>query len=198
MKKSLIVFAGIALVLMFGSCATSSQLEVGEPIAPKEQVVLGMDGIPQPDWVYARVSTQDMHYESGYGKMSDRQNSIKRATVEAKNKIAEWVSTKVKEVIVTYVNDAGSGDSRQALDAMESISLQVAEATLSGVTTDKMWIDAEGGVWVLCSIPLENVEKNFEPAAEAVAEAFTTNDAADVANAKMKDTFARLLQTPVL
>ena len=198
MKKSLIFLAAIAMIMMLGSCATSGRTEVVEPIAPKAQVVIGMDGIPQPDWVYTRVSTQDLHFESGYGKMSDRQNSMKRATVEAKNKVAEWVSTKVKEVIVTYVNDAGSGDDRQALDAMETISLQVAEATLNGVTTDKMWIDAEGGVWVLCSMPLENMEKNFEPAAEAVAEAFATNDAADAANAKMKDTFARLLLTPAL
>ena len=128
--------------------------------------------------------------------MSDRQISIKRATVEAKNKIAEWVSTQVKEVIVTYVNDAGSGSDRQALDAMEAISLQVAEATLSGVTTEEMWIDVEGGVWVLCSIPLENIEKNFQPAAEAVAEAFAKNEAADAANAKMKDSFAALLNKP--
>lgn len=198
MKKILMVLAALAIVFMLGSCATSKQATAVDPHTPKAQVVIGMDGIPQPDWVYSSVQAQDMHYESGYGKMSDRQNSIKRATVEAKNKIAEWVSTKVKEVIVTYVNDAGSGDNRQAMDAMESISLQVAEASLSGVTTDKMWIDAEGGVWVLCSIPMVNVEKNFEPAAEAVAEAFKTNDAADAANVKMKDSFARLLQTPAL
>jgi hypothetical protein len=193
MKKHWMIIAIVIIISVVSGCAT---VENVDPIAPKALVVIGQDGIPQPDWVNATPSAQDVHYESGYGKMSDRQNSIKRATVEAKNKIAEWVSTKVKEVIVTYVNDAGSGANRQAIDAMETISLQVAEATLSGVTTDKMWIDAQGGVWVLCSIPLVNVEKNFEPAAEAVAEAFSTNDAADAANAKMKDTFARLLQTP--
>ncbi len=126
--------------------------------------------------------------------MSDKQNSIKRATVEAKNKIAAWVSTTVKEVVVTYVNDAGSGDNRQALDAMEVISQQVAEATLSGVTTEEIWVDAEGAVWVLCSIPMANIEKNFEPAAEVVAEAFVESDAAAAANAKMKDAFANLLK----
>ncbi len=186
----------ITMLFMFGSCTTSKQFEVGEPVEEKAQVVLGMDGIPQPEWVYSRVSAQDLHYETGYGKMSDRQNSIKRATVEAKNKIAEWINTNVKEVIVTYVNDSGSGDNRQALDAMESISMQVAEATLSGVTTEKMWIDAEGGAWVLCSIPLANIEKNFEPAAEAVAEAFSENEAAEAANKKMKEAFAQLLSEP--
>jgi len=189
--KGRVVLIGVALVLILSGCTTGKSMD---KVEPAKAVVLGMDGIPQPDWVYKTVSAQDRHYESGYGKMTDRQISIKRATVEAKNKIAEWVSTQVKEVIVTYVNDAGSGADRQALDAMEAISLQVAEATLSGVTTEEMWIDAEGGVWVLCSIPLDNIEKNFEPAAAAVAEAFSENEAADAANAKMKDSFAAILK----
>lgn len=188
--KNRVILMAFVLVLLLGGCTTSRVAEKVEPVRP---VVLGMDGIPQPDWVYKMVSAQDRHYESGYGKMSERQISIKRATVEAKNKIAEWISTQVKEVIVTYVNDAGRGTDRQALDAMEAISLQVAEATLSGVTTEEMWVDAEGAVWVLCSIPIANIEKNFEPAATAVSEAFSENEASEVANAKMKDTFARLL-----
>ncbi|HKL56868.1 MAG TPA: hypothetical protein VJ854_00590 [Sphaerochaeta sp.] len=193
MKK--IVFALVALVLVFGLSGCATVAKDGPPPAPAKTIVLGADGIPQPDWVYKTVSSQDMHYESGYGKMSNKQISIKRATVEAKNKIAAWVSTTVKEVVVTYVNDAGSGDNRQAMDAMESISQQVAEATLSGVTTEEMWIDADNGVWVLCSIPLVNIEKSFEPAAEAVAEAFVESDAAAAANAKMKDAFANLLKS---
>ncbi|MGE4584404.1 MAG: hypothetical protein AB7C91_07140 [Sphaerochaeta sp.] len=192
MKKvvGLLVLATMALVLT--GCATA-RTEVTAP-APVVPLIIGAEGVPQPLWVSKTISTQDVHYETGYGKMSDKQNSIKRATVEAKNKIAAWISTSVKEVVVTYVNDAGSGEDRQALDAMEVISQQVAEATLSGVTTEETWVDAEGGVWVLCSIPMANIEKNFEPAAEAVAEAFVESDAAAAANAKMKDAFANLLK----
>ena len=192
--KKWISFLVVLVILALSGCATSRAVEPIPPAQPARPVVLGMDGIPQPEWVYKTVSAQDRHYENGYGKMSDQQNSIKRATVEAKNKMAEWVSTQVKEVIVTYVNDAGSGADRQALDAMEAIRLQVAEATLSGVATEETWIDAEGGVWVLCSIPLANIEQNFEPAAAAVAEVFAESDAAEAANAKMKDTFSRLLK----
>lgn len=192
MKKVLIVLVAAILVFGLSGCATTKK--GAKPPAPAKIVILGADGVPQPDWVYKTVSSQDMHYEAGYGKMSDKQISIKRATVEAKNKIAAWIRTSVKEVVVTYVNDAGSGDNRQAMDAMETISQQVAEATLSGVTTEEMWIDSEGGVWVLCSIPLANIQKSFEPAAEAVAEAFVASDAAEAANAKMKDAFANLLK----
>lgn len=192
MKKSMILIGFVFIAFLVMGCTTS--MGTVEATTPKVTVVLGMDGIPQPDWVNKTVSTQDMHYETGFAKMSDKQSSIKRATAEAKNKMAEWVSTKVKEVVVTYVNDAGSGDNRQALDAMEVISQQVAEATLSGVTTEEIWVEAEGGVWVLCSIPIANIEKNFEPAAEAVAEAFVESDAAAAANTKMKDAFANLLK----
>ncbi len=193
MKKVFIVL--VVIVMAFGLTGCASTKQDATPPAPDKKVILGAEGIPQPDWVYKTVSSQDMHFESGYGMMSNKQNSIKRATVEAKNKIAAWVSTSVKEVVVTYVNDAGTGDNRQAMDAMETISQQVAEATLSGVSTEEMWVDADGGVWVLCSIPLANVEQNFEPAAEAVAEAFVENDAAAAANAKMKDAFANLLKS---
>lgn len=192
MKKVSIVLISLVLLFSLIGCATTDKAD-SEP-KPVKKVILGADGIPQPDWVFKTVSAQDVHFESGYGKMSNKQNSIKRATVEAKNKIAAWVSTSVKEVVVTYVNDAGSGDNRQAIDAMESISQQVAEATLSGVSTEEMWVDSEGGVWVLCSIPLANIEKSFEPAAAAVAEAFVESDAAAAANAKMKDAFANLLK----
>ena len=191
MKKLLTILVLALLTLAMTGCATA---KVAEPVEPARPVIIGAEGIPQPDWVYKTVSTQDMHFETGYGKMSDKQNSIKRATVEAKNKIAASISTQVKEVVVTYINDAGSGDNRQALDAMEVISQQVAEATLSGVSTEEVWVDAENGVWVLCSIPIANIEQNFEPASEAVAEAFVESEAAEAANTKMKEAFANLLK----
>ncbi len=191
MKRWYSVLLVVLIALVLGGCAT--KVAKPTPVAPRP-VVIGAEGIPQPEWVYKTVSAQDVHYETGYGKMSDKQTSIKRATVEAKNKIAEWISTSVKEVVVTYLNDAGSGDNRQALDAMEVVSQQVAEATLSGVTTEEMWVDVDGGVWVLCSIPMANVERSFEPAAEAVVEAFSESEAAAAANAKMKDAFANLLK----
>ncbi|MGI6432562.1 MAG: hypothetical protein ACOXZ4_01665 [Sphaerochaetaceae bacterium] len=165
----------LAIILVLASCATS-----------KKGVVLGTDGIAQPDWVFKSVVSQQKHYESGYGKMSDRNTSIKRATVEAKNKIAQWLNTQVKEVVTTYTSDSGSENNRQALDTFEIISVQVAEATLSGVTTEEMWIDAEGGVWVLCSIPLDSIEKSFLEAANG--QDFMQHEAA---YAKMEEALKR-------
>ena len=193
--KKIMLLGGIILILLVGaSCATAPKATVAAPSGPSSKVVVGAEGFIQPSWVYQTPTASDKHYESGYSLMSNRQNSIKRAEAEAKNKITGWVSTNVEEVVVTYLNDAGSGSDRQALDAMEVISKQVAMATLIGVTTEDLWVDVDGGVWVLASIPLANIEKAFQPAAEAIVETFSHSAAADAANAKMKDAFANLLK----
>lgn len=189
MKKKITLGLILVLVLIFTGCTS-----VKKESAPSRPVVLGLDDIPQPEWVYKAVIDDEMHYEAGYGLMSDRQNSLKRATVEAKSKIAAWINTSVKEVVQTYVSDAGSEGMRQAMDAMEVISEQVAEASLIGVTTEDVWVDKDGGVWVLCSIPLVNIEKNFAPASEVVAEVFSPQEAASFAHSQMKDAFATLLK----
>jgi hypothetical protein len=74
MKKVLIVL--VAALMVFGLTGCASTKQDAPPPAPEKKVVLGADGIPQPDWVYKTKSSQDMHYESGYGLMSNKQNSI--------------------------------------------------------------------------------------------------------------------------
>lgn len=186
--KRVFVISLVVVSFLLISCATSKA-----PTA-RGNIIIGAEGIAQPAWVYQSPTAADKHFENGYGLLSNRQNSMKRAEAEAKNKIAGWVSTNVEEVIITYLNDAGSGSDRQALDSMEVISHQVAMATLMGVTTEDHWVDPDGGVWVLSSIPLENIQTFFEPASEALAETFSPSAAAAAANAKMKDAFAALLR----
>ncbi|ADY14218.1 hypothetical protein [Sphaerochaeta globosa] len=180
----------IAAVLLFGGCSKNRNKENVEPVMT---VVLGMDGIPQPEWVNNDIVSAQVLYVRGYGKMSDRQISIKRATAEAKSEIAEWVSTKVKETLVNYITDTGNRDNQQALDAIEVISGQVAEATLNGVVAEDLWADAEGGISILFSLSISNVEKAFAPAAEAVAEAFMGIEKFEVVATKMKDDFSKLI-----
>ncbi len=193
MKRFNGVLLVLSVLLLMAGCASAPKQEVKVAVPAPQSLVIGAEGVPQPSWVYKSTASDDMHYETGYGMMSNRQNSIKKATVEAKNKIAEWINTNVNEVVVSYVNDAGSDTSRQAIDAMEIVSKQVAQASLYGVTTEDIWVDADGGVWVLCKLPLENVQKSFDDASKVLAETFQENEAAVAANAKMQEAFARLM-----
>ena len=94
----------------------------------------------------------------------------------------------------TYVNDTGSMVVKQYTIVTKSISEQPAQAILDRVVTEEMWNDTDGGVWVLCSLSLDLIEKDFKPASEAVAEAFTISESAIAANAKMQDALAALLK----
>lgn len=111
----------------------------------------------------------------------------------------KWVILSVNEVVVTYMYDS-EWNNFPEMDATKTIHqfCQVGDVTLSGVTTKQMWIDGDGDVWFLCSIPNADFEKSFEPIATAVTERIKeveASEAAKAANAKMKEAFAELLKS---
>lgn len=187
MKKILLSLLVVISLFSMVGCATAPKAELAVP----EVTNTKLDQLP--DWILTTPKSADMHYAIGTAKAANLQTSIKRAEAEGRTSISEWIKTSVKEVIKTYVNDAGSGDNRQNLDAFEAISVQVSESVLSGVTREKLYQADDGTVYVLMGIPLSNVEKSFEPASQAVADAYEENEAAAAANEKMADAFAKLL-----
>ena len=192
MKKVLLATLVFISVFSFTSCTTTK--EVAAPVEP-EKTNSVLDSLP--DWIITTPQSADMHYAIGTAKASNLQTSIKRAEAEGRTSISEWVKTNVKEVIKTYVNDAGSGDNRQNIDAFEAISVQVSESSLRGVTRERLYQADDGTVYVLMAIPLSNVEDAFEPASEAVSSTFAQNEAAEEANKKMAEAFAKLLNGEV-
>lgn len=146
-----------------------------------------------PPWILNKPATDEYYYAVGAAKGSTLLLSTKRAEAEGRTAISQWIQTSVKEVITTYVSDAGSGDNRQNLDAFEAISVQVSQTSLQGVKREKLYQDDDRTVYVLMSIPIENIEKAFVPASEAVAETFEVNETAEEANKKMTEAFKKLL-----
>jgi ribosomal protein S20 len=186
MKRNLLIVMMLIASFSFVSCASTK----AETAASMSKDVVQDDGVPE--WFYNTPIAEDLHYATGMAKSADRQIAIKKAEMAARNQIAEWIETNVKEVLKNYVNDAGEGDNRQILDAFESISVQVATASLKGVTREKLQF-SDDYVYVLMSIPNANIEKAFEPATKAVSEKFSQNEAAEVANERMQNAFEDLL-----
>ena len=177
-KVNLFLLVAITIVgFSFMSCATPVE-ETQEP-AP----VIGAEGFPMPEWVNSVPRVADLHYETGYAKLSSKANSMQRANAAAKEKISQWINTTVQSVIVNYTSDSGSGDNRQSLEVFESISRQIANNSLVGVTQEALWVDQDGGVWILASIPIENTLQAFESAEES----FNINEAAVFADFKMNE-----------
>jgi hypothetical protein len=189
MKKSFAILL-VLIVVLFLSLGCTTQKSISSK-APKAPVIIGLEGQPQPEWVNLVPKVADVHYETGYAKLSNKANSIKRANADAKEKISQWINTQVQSVVVNYTSDFGAGDDRHAIEAYESISRQVSETSLMGVTQESVWVDQEGGVWVLLSMPKENTLKAFE----AASQSFEQNDAAAYAQFKMNEALKMLEST---
>lgn len=186
-KKIIATVATVVLVAgVLVSCGSAPAAKAEE--APVAKPIIGLEGVPQPEWVNKIPKSADTFYAVGYGKMSNKANSIMRAEGDAKDQIARWVTTSVKVALTNYTSDSGSGDNRQVLEFMENISKQVADQSLSGVERDEVWVDQEGGVYALCSFPKSNVGKNFEQ----VSGNFVRNEAAAFAEFKAKDALSFL------
>lgn len=186
MKKVTLLGVVLFVVMVLVGCASFKDAD-----APKTPVIIGAEGIPQPDWVNTTPRAEDVHYETGYAKLSNKANSIKRANADAKEKISQWINTTVETVVVNYTSDMGSGDNRQALEAFESISRQTSNNALMGVTQESVWVDPDNGVWVLLSMPKENTVKAFE----AATKQFELNEAAMYAEYKMDGALKMLEET---
>lgn len=190
MKKLTLSAVAILLVLALVSCASTKApiKESNETIVAQNEKVLGKNGVPQPDWVGTSREADGKLYVSGYGKMSKRENSITRAQVNAKNLIAQYTSENINRVITNYANEAGSDADTQTYDAMTTVSIQRAEALITGIMQEDMWEDAEGGINVLMSVPLENVKESWKKAIEETTKdstVFKDSAAAEKANEKM-------------
>lgn len=182
MKKTAILLLSALVIMTIASCASTTD----------GTVVLGKDGVPRPDWVTANISTDEIHYEVGYAKLSNFANSRSRALANGRELLAQWVNTFPQFVTTYYGNDAGEGENRQFLDVFETLSIERSNAWLRGSTQEEIWIDAEDGVWVLVSIPVANVTEPIAELAEEVAEQeFSENEAAAAANAKMNEAIER-------
>jgi len=183
-------FVSVALIVGLGLSVFMSCSSAPEEKEEKEAVstVIGKDGIPMPSWVTKNPKSADTFYTVGFAKMSNRNISKTAAGQDARDQIARWVGTSVKNALVSYTSEGGEGENTQTLTHFENISKQVAEQTLVGVEEDEIWVDAEGGVYMLCSFPKANISKSFT---ETVG-TFQRNEAAAFAEFKAEEALSFL------
>ncbi len=189
MSKKLLSAVCVATLaaVAFISCASSPKTKDGatssEPASPTATVIVGKEGVPQPGWVNKTPKDAENFYAVGYAKKSSKQISITAAEQDARDQISRWVGTSVKNALTNYTNESGEGANVQTLSYFESISKQVSDQTIVGAERNEVWVDAEGGVYVLESFPKANLSKSFEE----VSTAFARNEAAAFAEFKAKD-----------
>ncbi len=187
-KKLSAVMAILVLAsAVFMSCASAPKEKAPEP-APTPKPIIGMEGFPMPEWVNNLPKSETTFFAVGYGSKSSKAISKTVAGQDARDQIARWVGTSVKNALTNYTNESGSEKNIQTLSYFENISKQVADQTLVGVEDDKVWVDDKGAVYVLASFPKANVGKGFEE----VVQKFERNEAAAFADFKAKEALSFL------
>ena len=179
MKRALTLVMIILSVMLVFSCASKST----------GKKVLGAEGVTRPDWVrQLGKKEKGLHFEVGYGKMSNYATSLKKAEADARNKIAFWVQTDVNTVLKTYTQDAGIGDQRELIEYMEEISKQTAQVSISGAAIEDSWEDEDGGVYVLMSYDIDQAAENLANQMQS----YQRNESAAFAEFKAQEAFRQL------
>lgn len=178
LKKFTLLLVVLSMVFVVG-CKS-------EPDAVDTTV--GADGTPRPDWVknMSLKGVDGIHYEVGYGKMSNRASSMKRAEVDARNKIALWIKSDVQTALNSYMQDSGIGEETEVIQFMEEVSAQTSSASISGAETQDVWEDAEGGIYVLMGVDLAKIANVLE------GNIYSRNESAAFAEFKAREALQQL------
>jgi uncharacterized repeat protein (TIGR02543 family) len=117
-------------------------VEVGD-VTEMQQMIpeWGKNNIPRPNWVVKVPETDEFHYEKGYAKSGSFYDSLLLATKQALLAVAEWSGASAK---ATYSDADGVSANERNVEA---------EAAVMGREIVEYWEDAQGGVWVLVSVP---------------------------------------------
>ncbi len=180
----------------FSSCATltgltasggreDAELSATEPSTPGAAV---SEAGGQPEWTRKTPKSAEFLYVTGYGKVTDRTTSTKRAVADGKDQISRWLETKVQSILLEHTAETASS-SRTAVTATAlEVSRSVSRASISGVVQKDLWVDSEGGVWVLLEVPRSVPVRQFEEAAKTL----TRKDAAAYSEQKMREALKKL------
>ena len=163
MKKFLLVFMTVMMLVLTMSCSSNDH----KVAMSQNKGVEGKNGIKRPDWVVRDVSDKKTLYAAGYGKGSTFELSMKKAKLEADGKIALYVSNLVEATRERTLKEVDNNAAAiEYIVSFVSHTKELGRALLSGVREEDFWEDNDGGVWILVSIPKENIEEQIEHAIE--------------------------------
>ena len=180
MKKAVFCAAAAVMLLALSGCKSA-------PAAIATDVSDTVNGVPA--WVATMSLKSDAaHYEVGYGRGSNRATSQKKAEADARNKIAMWLQVNVQTVLRNYTQDAGIGEESELIEFMEEVSKQTAEASLSGASIESVYIDYEGGVYVLMSLSMDALADSLQNRVDS----YVRDESAAFAEFKAREAFRYL------
>ncbi len=163
MKYKLVLLISVLFFFLIGCATTEDAAIESNDSIPKEEItnaaIENEEKIDFPEWAISIPQDSDYIYAFGYGKMSNIQNSLKRAQAEARSNLAEYLNTEVESISTTYSKE--DKHIEELFESMEYISKQRSNAVLERCEQVEVYMDSNNGVWVLMRIPKEKVEEEI-------------------------------------
>lgn len=156
------ILLALILVLTVTSCVTNHKVALSQ-----NKAVEGKNGVKRPEWVIHDMSTKKVHYAAGFGQGYTFEVAKEKARLNADAELALWVSKTVDAVRERYVEENVSNKDTTYIDTFVIKSKEAGTALLTGVVEEDFWEDAEGGIWVLVSLPVANVRAQIDHAIQA-------------------------------
>jgi hypothetical protein len=122
MKRVGFVVLAVLLTALVLSCGSTAAPAAAEP----ESDI--------PEWYLNPPATEDAIFGTGSARMSNDNASMQAAQARARTSIAMTLNANVQAMITDYTKEAGNQNETSSLSFFESISQQVTQAKLEGVT----------------------------------------------------------------
>jgi acylphosphatase len=136
MKRVLVLLVSLTLLGLVISCSSAP-----EPVAAPSKDL--------PDWVLAPPVADDAYYGVGSYKSANLSTARTAATANARAEIAAQVEVQVDSAVKQYAQEAGVDGNRQVIEFLETVTKQVASATLNGSKVVETYRDDDGTVYVM-------------------------------------------------
>lgn len=166
MKRRTVVVL-LLIVALLASCASNHRVALSQ-----NKNVEGKNGIKRPDWVIHDISNKKTLYTTGYGTGRTFETAKMKAELNADAEIALWVSSSVDAVRERFITESvdimDATTTELYMDHFTSAAAEVGKAILTGVDEVDFWEDADGGVWVLHSVPKENIQAQVQSVIDSV------------------------------
>ena len=136
MKKGLVVCFVLVLALLAAGCGSTpaSPQAVGDP--------------NMPPWINEQAP-EDVLWGIGVSSNASMSLRLTMADADARADIARQLQTLAQGMVTNYQREAGGIDNTAALGFQESITRQLAQATLTGATKDVSWTTPDNKtLWV--------------------------------------------------
>jgi len=126
--------------------------------------------IPEVEGYYAGVGVAD---KSAAGIAHMRRVAL----MNGRSDLAQQIQTQVKDKIEGFTRATGNGSAETVDKVTTAVTKQVAKVDLKGSKAVDMWQAPSGAIYMLVTVPKEEVNKEVKKALKSAASSFKNDDA---------------------